>query len=517
MCGILFIAQREPARIGQREAAAALAQQRWRGPDAERLVTLDGGRVHLGHNRLAIIDPGQRADQPMRSRDGRYTIVFNGEIYNHRDLARAFALDELRTASDTEVLLEGYARHGEDFVERLEGMYAFVIHDAMARSWIAARDALGIKPLYWHEAADRTVVIASEPAVVASLAGAPVDAQSLAEWRLVRRPVPGASFFVGVHELPPGTLRRSDGSTRTLWRLARHNDRFDQVRFEALLHQVVREHELSDVDNVALLSGGIDSAAIVALSQLRRAYSVGLDTGNEFAGAAETARALGRTLETVAVTEAQLHARWARLARLRGEPLALPNEALIHAACAAMRPGEKVVLTGEGADELLFGYDRLFRWAAANERFDRAAFLSMYGYSARTAPTRRLADWIGAIVEGACGRPIDVVEDFFYKLHLPGLLRRMDFASMAASKEARVPFADRRLVDHCYRLPAAAKLDASEAKKPLRELLARLGLKGPLARPKIGFAARADAANTMSRDDEYAAFRALNLEALGWS
>ena len=87
---------------------------------------------------------------------------------------------------------------------------------------------------------------------------------------------------------------------------------------------------------------------------------------------------------------------------------------------------------------------------------------------------------------------------------------------MAASKEARVPFADRRLVDHCYRLPAESKLDAQHSKKPLRALLARLGLDGPLARPKIGFAARADAAAT-SRDDEYRAFQALNLEALAWS
>ena len=514
MCGILFIAQRDAARIPPAAAATALARQRWRGPDAEHLLTLDEGRVHLGHNRLAIIDPGQRADQPMRSRDGRYAIVFNGEIYNHRELRREFALDT-HTASDTEVLLAGYVRHGEAFLERLEGMYAFVIHDALARRWVAARDALGIKPLYLH-ASREAVVIASEPAVVASLCDAGVDAQSIAEWRLIRRPVPGASFFVGVQELPPGSLRRSDGSTRTIWRLARRNDRFDAPRFEGLLRQVVREHELSDVDNVALLSGGIDSAVIVALSNVRRAYSVGLDTGHEFEGAADTARALARQLETVAINEAQMRERWRQLARLRGEPLALPNEALIHAACAAMRPSEKVVLTGEGADELLFGYDRIFRWAAASKRFDRDLFLSMYGYSARTAPTRRLLDCIGAIADAAEGRPIDIVEDFFYRVHLPGLLRRMDFASMAASKEARVPFADRRLVDYCYRLPAEGKLDAQHSKKPLRALLAHLGLNGPLARPKVGFVARADAAAT-GRDDEYRAFQAINLEALAWS
>jgi asparagine synthetase B (glutamine-hydrolysing) len=130
------------------------------------------------------------------------------------------------------------------------------------------------------------------------------------------------------------------------------------------------------------------------------------------------------------------------------------------------------------------------------------------------APTRRLLDCLDALAEAA-RRPLDIVEDFFYRVHLPGLLRRMDFASMAASKEARVPFADRRLVELCYRTPVESRLDAQASKKPLRALLARLGLHGPLARPKIGFAARADA--QASRDQEYRAFQAHNLEALGWS
>ena len=213
------------------------------------------------------------------------------------------------------------------------------------------------------------------------------------------------------------------------------------------------------------------------------------------------------------ITAAQLQERWRSLARQRGEPLALPNEALIHAACSAMRPSEKVVLTGEGADELLFGYDRVYRWAAGAARFDLGAFLSLYAYSDRMLPTRRLLDCFDALAQAP--RAIDVVEDFFLRVHLPGLLRRMDFASMAASKEARVPFADRRLVDYCYRLPAADKLDAVHSKKPLRGLLRKLGLNGPLQRPKIGFAVQAPGGS--SRLDEYRAFQALNLEALSWS
>ncbi|HKX41031.1 MAG TPA: asparagine synthetase B [Burkholderiaceae bacterium] len=511
MCGILFIEQDYPGRLDAAAATRLLERQRWRGPDAMRLSTLDDGRVHLGHNRLAIIDPVPRSDQPMRSADGRYTIVFNGEIYNFRALRRRHGL-VTATESDTETLLAGYQRLGEAFLEELEGMYAFVIHDAQTRRWIAARDAIGIKPLYLHRSTGLTV-IASEPAVVAAAIGAPVDAQSVAEWRLIRRPVPGASFFVGVHELLPGTLLRSDGSSRRLWSLARSRDEFDPLRFEDCLRDVVREHEISDVGNVALLSGGIDSAVVMALSQTARAYSVGLTSANEFAGAADTAQRLGRELRTVGLAETDLAERWRELARLRGEPLAVPNEGLIHAVCSAMGRDEKVVLTGEGADELLFGYDRIYRWALATPQPDLQAFLARYGYSDTQPPTPRLLELLGGLAEGA--RTIDFVEDFFFTVHLPGLLRRMDFAAMAAAKEARVPFADRRLVALCYRAAPAHRLDAGASKLPLRRLLERIGLVGPLTRAKIGFSATPNP--QLSRYDEYRGFQDLMLKELAWS
>jgi len=511
MCGILFIAQRDPRRIDAQRARAALERQRWRGPDATGLQSLDDGRVHLGHNRLAIIDTAHSADQPMRSACGRYTIVFNGEIYNHRALQRRFGLDG-SIRSDTRTLLEGYAAHGEAFLEALEGMYAFVIHDSASRSWIAARDALGIKPLHLAQRGD-DVVIASEPAVVAWLVDASIDARSLAEWRLIRRPVPGASFFTGVDELLPGQLLRSDGTRRQLWHLAQRNERFELDAFEALLQEVVHEHELSDVRNTALLSGGIDSTLILAMSEVPQVYSVGLPQSNEFDDAQDTADRLGRSMRRVTLQADALPARWGELARLRGEPLSVPNEALIHAACAAMDHDEKVVLTGEGADELMFGYDGVFRWAQRTEKFDAAEFYRHYGYSDSIAPTQRLADYLDELRFGKS--TLEWVEDFFYRAHLPGLLRRMDFASMAASKEARVPFADRRLVDYCYRANPLAKLDERESKIPLRRMLERRGLTGPLNRRKIGFSARVDP--NQSRQAEYRRFQDHVLQELSWS
>jgi len=511
MCGLLYLQQPTALGIDSDAAAAALQRQHWRGPDATQLLTLHEGRVHIGHNRLAIVDPDSRSDQPMRSADGRYVIVFNGEIYNHRELKARHGL-ATRTTSDTEVLLAGYAQLGEGFLRELEGMYAFVIHDTHTQAWVAARDALGIKPLYLHRGAGLTA-FASEPAVLASLVGASVDAESVAEWRLIRRPVPGRSFFHGVHEVLPGQLLRSDGSSTALWQLAQQHERFDAEAFEALLITVAQEHERSDVSNVALLSGGIDSAVILALTDTRKAYTVGLTAHNEFSAAADTASALNRELDTVDLSAQALVESWRLLTRLRGEPLSVPNEGLIYTVCAAMTPAEKVVLTGEGADELLFGYDRIYRWALSQQRFDPHAFLRHYGYSDTQAPTARLLDLLNGLAEGK--RPIDAVEDFFFTVHLPGLLRRMDFASMAASKEARVPFADRRLVDYCYRAASSARLDAQHSKLPLRALLSRRGLNAPLHRPKIGFAASLTAQT--SRADEYRRFQDLVLEELSWS
>jgi asparagine synthase (glutamine-hydrolysing) len=521
MCGILFVHTERRGHFAARQVERALERQSFRGPDAQALHELAPGTTWMGHNRLAIVDPLPRSNQPFALEGGRWHVVFNGEIYNHEELRQRHRLAQrttLRTNSDTETLVAGYALMGEDFLDELEGMYAFVILDRESGRWIAARDPLGIKPMFVAQAGWGTA-IASEPAALAQLTGAAVDEDSLHEWRLIRRPTPGHSFFRGVAELLPGERLHSSGRTTRGWCWEPAGRPFEQDAFDALLAQVVRDHEMSDVDNVALLSGGIDSALIVALSRVERTYSAGLASSNEFDAAGDTARALERECVPVEIAEDGLARRWRDLARLRGEPLSVPNEALIHAACGAMAPGEKVVLTGEGADELMFGYDRLYAWAAEctarRDTLDLAAFLRLYGYAETLDPGQRLHAWIADLAEGRT--VLEFVEDFFWRLHLPGLLRRMDFASMAAGKEARVPFADRRLARMCYRQRADVKLAGGESKRPLREMLRRRGLTGPLERAKVGFVARPAAQARASRQQEYRAFQDLNLESLSWT
>lgn len=508
MCGLLF-SYRQP-QLTQQLLAASLQQMHWRGPDAEQHSLLQQGQVFLGHRRLSILDPQARSNQPMRSRCGRFYIVFNGEIYNHMALRQQLGL-QCQTLSDTETIVEAYAQHGERIVAQLDGMFALVIYDLQRDAWVCARDAFGIKPLFIHQHGVGAL-IGSEAAVLAELIGAAPDPDSLHEWQMVRRPTPGYSYFQGVREVPPGTLLRSDGSQWRHFCWEPSGEPYVQEHFEQLLRESVAAHELSDVANVALLSGGLDSAVIAALSNVRRCYSVGLQSNNEFTGAAETAQLLGRQLQTVTLTPAQLQDNWRQLTRLRREPLGVPNEGLIYPVCQAMQADEKVVLTGEGADELLFGYDGIFRWSLDADWPGVSAFLSRYGYAGQLQPTPRLNDYVLGLKGDNSTQAF--VEDFFYQFHLPGLLRRMDFASMAASKEARVPFVSKSLVRYMYRRPAELKIDAQHSKIPLRIMAQKLGLQGALQRKKIGFSAQTDISRP--RQDDYRQFQCIVMEALGW-
>lgn len=511
MCGFIFSEQTYGNQISKDRFESALNRQKWRGPDAQHILSINEGRFLIGHNRLSIIDPDARSDQPMISRNGRFVIVFNGEVYNHLEIRHKLGID-FKTKSDTETILEGYSLIGESIFSLIDGMFALVILDCLSGNWIAARDPLGIKPLFIGHDPRGMTVIGSEAPVVASLIDAPPCPIAIEEWRLIRRPVPGASFFQGVNEILPGTVRRSNGSTKVFWELTPMDQPYEQEVFERLLRATINQHELSDVQNVSLLSGGLDSAVITALSSVSRAYCIGLPENNEFKGASETATVLGRELVNVTITPDDLRNNWRELTVMRGEPLGLPNEGLIYGVCKKMQPMEKVVLTGEGADELLFGYDGIYRWASSKPWQGVQEFLARYGYASPVRLTERLSTYIENLKSSKDS--IEFVEDFFYLVHLPGLLRRMDFASMAASKEARVPFVSKNLINYMYRRPHEIKINKSDSKLPLRQLATKLNLHGALARKKIGFSAQIE--SSKSRFIEYAEFQSIVLESLKW-
>lgn len=508
MCGIFFA--KSSNEILETNFIRALKKQEWRGPDAFGYQTVDD--VHLGHVRLSILDLTSSTDQPMASKCGRYKIIYNGEVYNHLELRERLNL-KCETDCDTETIIEGFAAIGQDIFAMLDGMFALVIYDLKQRDWWAVRDRFGIKPLFMANN-DKGVFLSSETISIRELVDCTVSKESLDEWSLIRRPMPGKTFFNEIDEVLPGTILKNGIAVDTLTIECMSEDNvIDQCIVEQLLTESVKFHELSDVTNVCLLSGGIDSSLITKLSSAQKAYTVGLSAHNEIAEAEETAALLGKAIESLTLSEEELTDVWKHLITLRGEPLSVPNEGMIYAICNQMSDDEKVVLTGEGADELFFGYDRIFReFSQKQGDFSLAQFFELYAYAPKERCTKRLEEYLSALKIGKT--PIQFLEDFFYQVHLTGLLRRMDTASMAASKEARVPFVSYQLVNYLYRKNTIDKIDKNFSKLPLRKMCENLGLNGPVNRKKIGFSSTFSSHN--SRFEEYEKFREFNLEVLGW-
>ena len=509
MCGILF-SKNSRNTIDTETFKGALLKQAWRGPDAIGVSKEDFG-VHLGHVRLSILGLSDACNQPMLSRCGRFKIIFNGEIYNHLEIRKKFNLN-CQTQSDTETLLEAFSLQGTSVFDLLDGMFALVIFEVETGDWWAARDRYGIKPLFKHNVNEH-MIVSSETVSIRDLVDSSVSEESLNEWRLIRRPMPGATFFNGIDEVLPGSVIFNG---KLLFKLnlanADEQENFCQDSLQEILQQSVKTHELSHVDNVCLLSGGIDSSIITSLSTSQKTYTVGLDGNNEISEARETAFLLSKVLDEVLLSPESMIDAWKHLIELRGEPLSVPNEGLIYLVCKAMKSSEKVVLTGEGADEIFFGYDRIYREAALGSQMTLEKFYQFYSYSKRDFKTERLDDYIQDLMFDKSS--IQFVEDFFLQIHMTGLLRRMDMSSMAASKEARVPFVTRTLIDYMYRRPTEIKINSEYSKIPLRSICTNLGLNGPVNRKKIGFSSTIN--GVKSRFEEYSNFRKFNLEVLNW-
>ena len=510
MCGVLFIHQKKNL-ISKDKFIEALNKQSWRGPDNLGYRVIKNNSVLLGHNRLSVVDMHERSNQPMQYKNNRYSIIFNGEIYNHKEIVKDLKLC-VNTESDTEVIVAGYEKIGKRILEYLDGMFAFIIYDEIQDEWFAARDRFAIKPLYIFQNSSITI-IGSESGVLGSLMKLSIDETSISEWKYARRPVPGYTFFKNLKEFPRACYLTSGSNNFTIyWTLENKSNGFSHDEFQQILIDSINEHQMGDAKTVSLLSGGLDSSIITKYSNsVEISYTVGLNKNNEFIEAQEIANSFHKELKIIRVDNSEVISAWKELTKLRNEPLSVPNEGLIYLVCKSMSEEEKVVLTGEGADELLFGYDRIFRWAASSEKFHLNDFLSHYSYSGNENLTDRFKSYVNQIFYDK--DVINGLEDFFIDFHLPGLLRRMDFSSMAASKESRVPFVTRKLFEYIYRLPYSIKIDNEYSKKPLREFAIKSNLNFILNRRKIGFS------STMlnhSRVEEYNYFQSLVLGELNW-
>jgi asparagine synthase (glutamine-hydrolysing) len=519
-----------------RVMAATLAN---RGPDAEAVWT--DRRAALGFRRLAVIDlPGGL--QPMVAEEAGHTqavLVYNGEVYNYRQLREQLSArgHRFRTVSDTEVVLRSYLEWGERCVEHLDGMFAFAVWDPRQQQQLLARDRLGVKPMYYAELG-RGVVFGSEVKALLThpLLDAVVDGEGLSEL-LAYIATPGHAIYRGIHEVRAGhTLVVRDGSLRErrYWSLPsrEHAEDWDTTvaTVRELLADSVSAHLVSDVPLCTLLSGGVDSSAIVTLAaaalgdgQCLRTFAVDFEGHTErfqkdfwhedpdAPYAAEVARHVGAEHELVMLRTADLADPVVGTAAMRAQDLPRPTPDMdrsLYLLLRAVRQHSTVALMGEVADELFGGYRSFsdqslldtgnFPWVSMGLRVAPHGMstgllepslldkLDVPGYSAERY-AEAMAECPALPGESKQDALLRAVGYLHMTRWLPLLLHRDDHLSMAVGLEVRVPYCDHRLVEYVFNIPWAMKTHDGREKSALRAAVADLVPDSVLRRKKSPF------------------------------
>jgi asparagine synthase (glutamine-hydrolysing) len=562
MCGINGIAR--SSRSGNRVDAELLKRMRdiltHRGPDDEGIFIEDN--IGLGHRRLSIVDVAA-GHQPMTNESRSLYITYNGEIYNHADyreelISRGYVY---QTQSDTEAILHLYTEYGAECVKYLRGMFAFAIWDRPRRELFIARDRLGVKPLYYVHTDDGSLYFASE---IKSLLGAEAVNPELnfsvfSDYLANHAPSGEETLFQGVKRLLPGhTLTWRDGKVevKKYWDVSFEKvvdeGRSDQdyiAEWGDLFRQSVKLRLMADVPLGMFLSGGIDSSAIAAImsnlvDEPIKTFSVAF--AEREANELEYARLVARTFKTdhheVVIDANQFFNALPSLVWHEDEPLAHPSSVALYFVSDLASKYVKVVLTGEGSDELMAGYAR-YRKTILNlslgEHYQRIVPTSIRNlvrkqFSAMTGSKLRLKlgrtflnlpsniesiyfdnfavfsrvaqeqlltpttlERMGAIDPYAGMRDAlsrtnaqSLLNQLLYadiKTYLHELLMKQDQMSMAASVESRVPFLDHRLVEFTSGLPERLKLHGSTTKYVLRQNMKTILPAEILERPKMGF------------------------------
>ncbi|HWL92816.1 MAG TPA: asparagine synthase (glutamine-hydrolyzing) [Phycisphaerae bacterium] len=501
-----------------------------RGPDSRGEWTSPDGRCWLGSTRLAIVDLSPTGAQPMTDPATGNVVATNGEIYNHAAVREQLGSNvNWRGTSDTETLLQGYARWGHGVLDHLKGMFAFAIYDAARGELFLARDRLGIKPLYYTTDAEG-VRAASEVKVLVGKSDL-ITAKAISAYLQWGACPEGELFYPSVQSLPAGHAMTIDaqGEIHT-WRYWPSQKAFvspaENVvpRLRELIDKAVEEHLLSDVPVASFLSGGIDSSVVTALAAQKltnklQSFSVGFDRAefDETAIAQEIAQRYGTEHHRIQLSEEEvIHSVTEAVAKLDLPSVDAINTYIVSRAVAAR--GVKVALSGLGGDELFGGYPSFrdvprLQLIAALPRFlrrivgllgnlgDRLADLPPTGDAGELAMWRRrffTDDMIHRaglpVARESFASSVALPDDFAQTswAELTGYMRRMllrdaDQMSMAVSLEMRVPFLDHELVEYVLGLPAAVKKRYPGVKGLLVEVCRDLLPASVYQRPKAGF------------------------------
>lgn len=520
-----------------------------RGPDS--FGEFKDDKCFLLGTCLKICDLSDDANQPYSSNG--ITIVFNGEIYNHQELRKTLEDKgyHFDTQSDTEVIVRMYEDEGLSFVDKLIGMFAFCLYDTKHKEVLLFRDRIGIKPLFYCETNDVVIFSSDIKSILCCINDEQhhISPKSISSYLSFRNVIGCDTMYENVKKIAPGhymMIHRNACSICKYWSIDQFNidtipDLYDSIdKLKKLIQMAVMRNSVNNDDDIHIfLSGGLDSSAIVYfVEQLVSAricpkniktYSIGFDTENEFDYASLVATKFQTEHTNMIVNTDEYMESLVDLVAFKGEPLNVPNEPLIYIMSKKAKMSGNVVLSGEGADELLYGYGRLFD-SYYNYLKDESMpfyeyFMQRYAYLPEDFKKSLINSdmWenelerdkdLKKIFEKTfdeCGdmHNQDRIGYVMLKLHLPCLLARLDNATMCASVEGRVPYLDNDVVENCvYNIQREHKIklihetslsqlmnknpeDISEKldspKYILKEMLSKYLPQDVLTRKKVGF------------------------------
>jgi asparagine synthase (glutamine-hydrolysing) len=508
MCGIVGIAGGNPRRDN---IESMLSLIRHRGPDGDGIHL--GGDVGLGNVRLAIIDPTPAGSQPMVSPDGRYSLVYNGELYNHMEFRPELEAGgvRFRGRSDTETLLWLLIRRGKDILPKLNGIFAFAFHDSQSRTLLLARDQMGVKPLYYARGKGQCLIFASEiKALFATGEIEPrVNSDDILELFMFHFVAGDRTAFSDVYELPPGHwLEYSGERTRVtqFWSpvpISSEGDRdVDRESLRCMLRSSMRR-QLMAVGPVGVMSsGGVDSGVVTAFARDQDARMLGFcfrDPAHgydEIREARTIAQSFGVDLHEVGIPESEVPDLLLKLTWYYDEPLPRPHHLAAYAVARQARAaGLKVLLSGEGGDELFGGYSRYVELTAAMQVSGDLSAL-VFGHNrvalphiARLWPRRYFLNgyrfWCAEQTQGLdlINRQL-IVDQMTFLQHF---LQRSDRMGMAEGIEIRVPLLDVPLVEFVNRHDGSTKVSGRQTKLSLKAAARGLLPSAVIDRPKQPF------------------------------
>ncbi|MGQ0739704.1 MAG: asparagine synthase (glutamine-hydrolyzing) [Bacteroidota bacterium] len=568
MCGIAgFISP----NYNQEHLRLLTSAIKHRGPDAEGFFFEPSDQMGLGHLRLSIIDLSEAANQPFYSHDGRYVMIYNGEVYNFKEIAVKYGI-EPRTSSDSEIILEAFAKKGIECVSDFNGMFALAIWDRQEKKLIILRDRFGVKPFVYYRKGNNFAFASELKALLQLPVEKKLNMAALQDYFFLEYipnatcilqdfyKLPAGHYLVaerGKVEIQPYYTFRDKIAQRPL-ASRRENDVLDE--FEDLLASAVKYRQISDVPIGAFLSGGTDSSLICALFQKQNnnpvnTFTIGFDVAgyDESGYAAQVANILKTNHSETHLSDKSSMSIVDKVADYYDEPFAAPSTIPSYLVCKEARKRVTVAMSGDGGDELFMGYGyydlykkikriyridpgigrylikSLFKWRGP--RYERASRL--FGLPSKELFAHLWSEQQYMFSEKEIGSLLNLQETHlsimenwrqidsmklgdFEKISLfdieqylaNNLLYKMDSASMANSLEVRNPYLDYRVMEFCFNLPVEFKINKGTAKYLMKKLLQRYLPDELVYRRKWGFPA--PIGDWLSRDLSYLIDKWLN-------